>query len=305
MGDDEILVILCCYQGERFISKQIDSILSQSYQNLKLHIFDDASTDDTQQIVKRFEQHNNVFLHINHINKGFVKNFEFALAKIDAAYIALSDQDDIWHVDKLKQSYQALRTLEQENQNAPCLVHSDLCMIDQNGKCLSPSFFNYKQISLPKKKSLAKILGYNGVMGNTILMNRQLAQLALPFPDSLKYHDYWLALVNETFGARKTLNAKLVSYRIHNKNASENRSTHQVQHIPPPFTEDNRKETLAYFLSHYDINKEDKIIISGFYNYLNPDNNKISRALSLLKYGFLRNDWRYKLRVLWRLLVKS
>jgi hypothetical protein len=175
-------------------------------------------------------------------------------------------------------------------------------MIDETGNRLSTSFFAQKQIELPKGKSLAKILGYNGVMGNTMLMNHQLVQHALPFPKSLKYHDYWLALVNETFGIRKTLNTALINYRIHSLNASENRKSKGTSDQPSPFTDDNRRTTLVYFLSHYDLNKKDRAIITAFYDYLDLNKNKLTRMLLLLKYGFLRNNWHYRFRVLRRIL---
>ncbi len=303
-----IAIALCSYQGEQFLREQIDSILAQSYQSFDLFIFDDGSTDASIEIINQYQQrHANIYLHQNQQRLGFVKNFEQAIKKLSSknTYIALCDQDDIWHKDKLARCYQALSILEQQNPNLPCLVHSDLALINASGEPLYASFFAKKQIDLPKKKSLAKILGYNGVMGNTLLINHQLAQLALPFPNGLKYHDYWLALVNETFGNRKTLHFPLVYYRIHSKNSSENNKLQAKKTPPAPFTQDKRKTTLAYFLTHYDINKKDSTIIKAFYNYLDLDNNALYRMLILLKYGFLRNNLAYQLRVLRRLLVTS
>ena len=301
-----IAIALCLYQGERFLTEQLDSILIQTLQNFHLHIFDDSSTDTSIKIIQQYQKiHHNIHLHQNKQRLGFMKNFEQAIRRLSSeqVYLALCDQDDIWHQNKLEQSYQALIQLEQENPDMPCLVHSDLQIIDSTGKLIHSSFFTHKKIELPHEKSLAKILGYNGVMANTILINHRLAQLALPFPESLKYHDYWLALVNETFGIRKTLNTSLISYRIHNQNASENRKSQQRRYIPPPFTEDNRKETLAYLLSHYELEKKDKKIISAFYHYLDPNKNKIIRIVLLLKHNFLHKHWRYRLRILRRILL--
>ena len=301
-----ISIALCSYQGEKFLAEQLDSILAQSYPYFEIHIFDDVSSDATVEIAKYYQQnHPHIYLHQNKQRLGFVKNFEQAIKRLSSkdTYLALSDQDDIWHRNKLELCHQALSQLEQEYRDMPCLVHSDLKMIDSNGKLIHSSFFRHKKIELPAEKSLAKILGYNGVMGNTLLINYQLAQLALPFPESLKYHDYWLALINETFGKRKTLHTTLIRYRIHRQNASENRKTHSTHYQPPPFTEDNRKETLAYFLAHYDLNSNDKKIMTAFYNYLDPNRNKINRAVLLFRYGFLRRHGWYRLRVLRKLLM--
>jgi len=305
---DHIYIALCTYQAERFIVPQIDSILAQSHQNFSINIFDDCSDDATLSIISHYQQANtNIYLHINSSCVGFVKNFEQAITTLSSkgAYIALCDQDDLWHEDKLALGLHALKSSEKMYPKKPVLVHSDLRLIDEEGCCIHGSFFTQKRIALPAEKSLAKILGYNGVMGNTLMMNNQLAKLALPFPDALKYHDYWLALVNEVFGVRMTLNQRLVDYRIHQHNASENRALKQtdVKKRPQrPFTADNRAETLAYFLRHYELEDSDREVVEAFCNYLNQNKNRFSTVLLLLRYSFLRRDWRYRLRVFRRLI---
>jgi len=301
-----IYIGLCSYQAEKFLVEQLDSLLVQTHQNIEIHIFDDCSNDASISIASHYvEKHPNLYLHINESRLGFVKNFEQAIRVLSSKgeYIALCDQDDIWHSNKLASCLNALKLLEKKHPNKPAIAHSDLRMIDDKGLCIYSSFFKHKNLQLPAEKSLAKILGYNGMMGNTLLMNSRLAKLALPFPVSLKYHDYWLALVNETFGVRATLNEPLIDYRIHNHNASDNRLSKPVKkRFSLPFMEDNREETLAYFLSHYEIEKKDKEVISAFYNYLCLKQSRVSTVLLLLKYEFLRNNWRYRFRVFRRLL---
>jgi len=302
-----ISVALCTYQAEAFLVRQLNSVITQSHQNIEIHIFDDGSDDASISIASRYtETYPNIFLHINKVRLGFVKNFEQAIGLLSTKsdYIALCDQDDIWHTNKLELCLHRLKALEKEHPDQPLLAHSDLRMVDDKGKCIHPSFFDHKHIKLPTEKSLAKILGYNGVMGNTILMNSKLAQLSLPFPSSLKYHDYWLALVNEAFGVRVTLNKQLIDYRIHANNASDNKAQKKtsLKLSKPPFMNDNRAETLAYFLSYYEPSKQDRKIIEAFYSYLRLDENRFSLMLLLLKHGFLRNNWRYRLRVFRRLL---
>lgn len=306
IADNLISIALCTYQAEVFLASQLNSVLTQSHQNIEIHIFDDCSSDSTLSIVSSYEEsHSNIHLHINESRLGFVKNFEQAIAVLSSknGYIALCDQDDIWHSNKLASCLRALKLLEKKHPNKPVLVHSDLRMVNDKGQCIHSSFFKYKHLELPTEKSLAKILGYNGVMGNTVLMNNTLARLALPFPESLKYHDYWLALVNETFGVRATLNEQLIDYRIHNHNASDNRLSKPIKKRSSlPFMEDSREKTLAYFLSHYEVEKKDKEVITAFYDYLCLKKSRVSLVFLLLKYEFLRNNWRYRFRVFRRLL---
>ncbi len=311
MAKDIIEVLVCTYQGELFIAEQLDSILQQSYSFIEIYVFDDCSTDKTQDIVKGYcERYNNIQLHENKENIGFLKNFENAISSTSGNYIALSDQDDIWHSEKLDISMKALKSLENKHRDKPALVHSDLSLIDDAGKILNNSYFQKKQIKLPAEKSLVKILGHCGVMGNTILMNRMLAEKALPFPKGLKYHDYWLALINELFGERATLPNALVQYRVHDKNTSNNRLIKPEKKRLSfkrdyllPFMEDRREYPIRFLLDNYKLPENDTQLIRGFYQLLIFKGGRLSNYFFLLRKNFLRYGFLYRLSVFYRIML--
>jgi peroxiredoxin Q/BCP len=193
-------------------------------------------------------------------------------------------------------------------------VHSDLELINTSGQLLSPSFFAHKKINLPEGKSLNRIMGHCGVMGNTLLMNRLLLKVALPFPPVLKYHDYWLALVNEFFGVRKTINKPFVKYRIHHHNVSNNTLTQVKPKVylkwlrrdfALPFLEDDRANTILYFLDHYNISEEDRVILGRYYHYLLFEDNRLSHYYFLIKNDFLKSDLGYRCSVFFRMMLTS
>ena len=174
------------YNGEAFLSQQIDSILNQSYQDFELILCDDKSDDNTIEIIQSYiKKHDCITLYQNRENIGVVKNIENALRRCDSDYIALADQDDIWHKDKLQLSMQKLKDIEDKHDNTPILIYSDLKMIDDTGKLLYHSYFNFRRYELSSEKSLNTILSQNGVMGNTVLINKHLKKLILPFPEHL------------------------------------------------------------------------------------------------------------------------
>lgn len=99
----KVSVVMCAYNGEKYIREQIDSILTQTYPIYELIIQDDGSTDSTIEIIKEYQNvDKRVKLFCNDISLGFNNNFSMAFSKASGDYIASSDQDDIWRSDKIE-----------------------------------------------------------------------------------------------------------------------------------------------------------------------------------------------------------
>ncbi|TCP60229.1 hypothetical protein EV663_11115 [Rhodovulum bhavnagarense] len=133
----------------------------------------------------------------------------------DTALIALSDQDDIWHPDRLAHGVEALAGTDLQ------LVHSDARLVAGDGITeIHPSMFAYeRRLPAPGARGL---LYRNTITGMTVLMRAGLARLALPFPAQAGvhfYHDLWLGLLAEATGGVGRIDAALVDYRQHDRNA--------------------------------------------------------------------------------------
>ena len=98
-------VVMATFNGERYIKEQLNSIKNQSLAPDEVLIFDDGSTDNTLEIVKNFIKDNKLQgweLRINEKNKGWEKNFIDGIKASSGDIVFLSDQDDIWHPDKIR-----------------------------------------------------------------------------------------------------------------------------------------------------------------------------------------------------------
>lgn len=97
------------YNGEKFVSEQIDSILKQTISPCELIIVDDCSKDATYSILKEYEAKypSLVKVYQNDTNQGPLYSFRRAFSLCSGDYIAPSDQDDIWFEDKLEKCYEA------------------------------------------------------------------------------------------------------------------------------------------------------------------------------------------------------
>src|SRR5947208_14214106 len=103
MPKRSISVAMCTYNGERFLKEQLESLAAQTRQPDELVVCDDRSTDSTPHIVEAFARAAPfpVRLEVNDRCLGSTKNFEHAILRCTGALIALSDQDDVWHPEKL------------------------------------------------------------------------------------------------------------------------------------------------------------------------------------------------------------
>src|SRR6185503_10566774 len=98
-----VSVVMCTYNGEKFLREQIDSILAQTWLNIELVIVDDVSSDNTVKIIEDFSRKDKRIRYVvNPVNVGYNKNFEKAFGLAQGNYIAPSDQDDIWDPKKIE-----------------------------------------------------------------------------------------------------------------------------------------------------------------------------------------------------------
>lgn len=104
-----VAVVMCTFNGEKYLAEQLDSILDQTYPVSELIIQDDCSTDGTVDIIRRYMRaHEFIKLFVNERNLGFNANFHLALTRATAQYIAISDQDDVWYPTKLERQIAAI-----------------------------------------------------------------------------------------------------------------------------------------------------------------------------------------------------
>jgi teichuronic acid biosynthesis glycosyltransferase TuaG len=137
-------IILPVYNSENFILKTIDSILSQKFENWRLMIVDDGSSDNTYNIIKNnyfsLIKKKKIFLRKNSKNKGQGFSRNLLLKKANAKYIAFIDSDDIWKKNKLYQQINFMKN------NKYDFTFTDYRLLNEYKKITivkAPKFFNF------------------------------------------------------------------------------------------------------------------------------------------------------------------
>lgn len=213
----EVDILLATYNGEEYLKEQLDSILSQSYSNFRLLISDDASTDNTVEILKEYqEKDKRIKVFFQTENSGVIKNFEFLLEKVENEYYMFSDQDDIWKKDKIEKS---IKKIEETNSS---LVYTDLEVVDSNLNVIYKSYWKLKGIynKIKKYNNFESLYLNNFVTGCTIISKKQFINEVLPLPNTSKFvlHDYWIPLILSQEHKISYIEEPLIKYRQHKNN---------------------------------------------------------------------------------------
>jgi hypothetical protein len=214
-------VVLATCNGATYLDEQLDSICGQTVPPQRVLVLDDASADDTLDLLQVWQRHAplpiELLLQPRH-RQGSCASFERLLAASRAPYVMPADQDDVWDRNKAERLLQAMDALERTwGYASPLLVHADLRLIDQGGSPLAPSFHRHQGLR-PERSDGLSIAMQNVVTGCACLVNRACIEQALPFPPEVVLHDWWLAQVAAHQGAIGYLPAACVSYRQHATN---------------------------------------------------------------------------------------
>ncbi|HET7931891.1 MAG TPA: glycosyltransferase family 2 protein [Rhodanobacteraceae bacterium] len=216
-------VVLCTYNGARFLPAQWASVLAQSRLPDEIVVHDDASTDATPTLLEHLAADARargivVKLCGNEHNVGYVANFQAALQEASGDVVILCDQDDVWHPRKLGSQLAAF-----ERRPNLLLLCSDARRTGEDGSDLGPSLFDVLRLTRAEQRRIHAGRGFEVLLrrsmatGATVALRRTLLATALPVPPGW-VHDEWLAIIAAALDGFDCLDFALVDYRQHTQN---------------------------------------------------------------------------------------
>lgn len=209
-----VAVVLSAYNGEEFLPAQIDSLLAQDYPNVDVFARDDGSPHEAcRRVLRSYEQRGLVSLDCGR-NMGPTASFIELVSGLpdEYDYVALCDQDDVWHPDKIPR---AVEVLSRCDDSIPQLYCAEYEFCDAQMNPTGRSHLNKIGVDF------SKMLYENVVSGNTVVINRRLVQLVGEAgPRGVYTHDWWLALVASALGELHYDDFVCLDYRRTGSNAS-------------------------------------------------------------------------------------
>lgn len=211
----KISIALCTYNGEKYVSDQIQSLLSQTRLPDEIVISDDGSSDQTLAIIERLLKDSNIEFKIfkQSPSLGVYKNFEFCMKACQYDLIFPCDQDDVWKKDKLE------RHLKMHD------YHEDKVLVYSNADVVQNTVDHYLyplwdpiKIANQSYSSQSNML-YLGksIAGCCLSIRRDFFQNILPIPSDI-YHDDWCAASASLIDGIIGIPEGLIYYRQHGAN---------------------------------------------------------------------------------------
>ena len=202
-----ISVCMATYNGEKYVHRQLESILAQLNDEDEVIISDDRSTDKTLSIIEKFNDRR-IRVDVNKGKRGPMGNFEQAIMRSSGDFIVMADQDDEWLPNKIS----VLRSMLKRKD----LVLSDCKVVNLRGEIIFPSFFSHRGTRTGFWYNLYK----NSYMGCCMAFRREVLEYVLPFPPKIHMHDWWIGLLVEAKGIVCFYPEPLIYYIRHGNNAS-------------------------------------------------------------------------------------
>ncbi|NPA39169.1 MAG: glycosyltransferase family 2 protein [Thermodesulfobacteria bacterium] len=227
MLNKRVGILLATYNGEKYISDQVNSILNQTYKNWTLLIHDDGSKDGTIEIIKEFVKKypEKIILWedgktLGGSKENFAHLLNIAKKEFDFDYVMFCDQDDVWLPKKIEITLKKFVEIEKRSQKeTPIIVHTDLKVVDEDLNIIADSFWCYQKIN-PFNVKLSCLILENVVTGCAMMMNKALIDKVHFIPKDALVHDWWITLVCAALGGEIfPIFEPLVLYRQHGTNS--------------------------------------------------------------------------------------
>lgn len=207
-----VSVCMAVHNGATFLEAQLKSILPQLDHQDEIVVSDDGSTDHSLALIAGFSDPR-IRILSPRVFGNPCKNFEYALGSCRNELIFLSDQDDVWHQDKITVLANELDTCD--------LAICDCRLVDENGAILIPSFFAWNH----SRDGVIKNILKNSFVGCCMAFRRNLLTKVLPFPPGVGMHDQWIGLMAMRHFGVRFIPQILVDHRRHQYNYSSTGGT--------------------------------------------------------------------------------
>jgi glycosyltransferase involved in cell wall biosynthesis len=217
LTSSECTVVMATYNGEKYLTEQLESLEQQTAPPARLIISDDGSSDATREILASYAKKATLdVMIVDGPQQGYAENFWSAAGLADTRYVAWADQDDVWHPQKILKCVQALKEYEAD------FVSHSAAVVDSRLRPLGRSLPDYRSTRVLRpgegdpfdtQPGLTCVFNRE-LLGETDWADRPLSHMHL----RQMGHDQAVELIAYAFHRRVQLAETLAYYRQHASN---------------------------------------------------------------------------------------
>ena len=196
--------VMCTFNGALYLEEQLMSIINQTYPIYEIIIQDDCSTDSSNIVFQMFEKrYTCIHVYRNETRKGINANFFSAMSRAKGDFIAISDQDDIWELDKIENQMNSIQDNWLSSGFSKPFADNESIYFDNRIPNLNLERLIYIASSTP---------------GHTLLFRKELLS-KVPMMDFILY-DHLMTITAAALGKLSFCNKILVNHREHSSSAT-------------------------------------------------------------------------------------
>lgn len=198
MGQEKVSIVLPTYNRTNLVGRAVESILEQTYQEFELIVIDDGSIDDTENVIKSYEDERIRYRKLEQ-NYGPAHARNVGISYAECEYIAFHDSDDVWRREKLEKQMKVMR-------NAPEEVGMVYGCCKYHGLLGETDYFPRREIEAEKKQGFIypKLLEENLIGMPSLLVRREcIGQVGMFHEGFQSLEDYeWILRLGRQYEAR-------------------------------------------------------------------------------------------------------
>lgn len=290
----KISILLSTYNGERYLREQLDSIFNQTFQDFKLIVRDDGSSDNTMNILLDYQHKfpdKLILICDDFGNVGVAQSFKILMENSSADYYFFSDQDDVWMLNKIELLCNKLQLKEFE-QDIPLLVFSNMNTFYNKVNYVNCDFFKRYKINI---KRINTGLFKGTISGCLMAFNHSCKMKSLELNlKSNMLHDWNILQTAFLYGTIQIIPDQLISHRIHESNVVGENLTKEIKIL--------LKDFFKYMFKSYLYRR---IVLSYYFEYVNSISSNVVNSHRIYRemynedevnnLGYIkRKKWYYK-----------
>lgn len=270
----KVAILLSTYNGASYLPEQLDSLLSQSFEDIMIYVRDDGSSDNTIDIIDRFGKKDNRIVKVESTeNLGCAASFLTLVKNVQADVYMFCDQDDVWLPNKVQR---AIDYFSRINMNTPALYHCDLQVVDQNLNLIHKSFLQHQKMSASNAMIKNNLYIQNFVVGCSSAINSSLAELVLKNIDDQHFkqvamHDWWFAITARLLGEIYYDDVQTILYRQHSNNVLGAKPSNLLRFITLGLNGQGLNRVQSF---RRKVSEQNKLLLEVYESQLNPEQKK-------------------------------